>query len=92
MDYEAHIDTKIDYSINHVFKTMSVFELNTLHIICEVERTHLLTIFAMSVKNSQLAGFFLSQNLSNSSYVKKTTAWLYDGPHRLSPLYTAEES
>ena len=29
LDYEAHINTKIDYSINHVFKTMFVAELNT---------------------------------------------------------------
>ena len=34
IDYEAHINTKIDYSINHVFKSMSVAELNTLHTIC----------------------------------------------------------
>ena len=39
IDYEAHINTKLDYSINHVFKSMSVAELNTLHTICEVERT-----------------------------------------------------
>ena len=48
IDYEAHINTKIDYSINHVFKTMSGAELSTLHTICEVERTQLLTILAMS--------------------------------------------
>ena len=41
IDYEAHINTKIDSSINHVFKSMSVAELNTLHTICEVERTQL---------------------------------------------------
>ena len=44
IDYEAHINTKIDYSINHVCESMSVAELNTLHTICEVERTQLLTI------------------------------------------------
>ena len=65
IDYEAHINTKLDYSINHVFKSMSVAELNTLHTICEVERTQLLTILAMSVKNPQLAGFLLTQNRSN---------------------------
>ena len=63
-DYEAHINTKIDYSINHVFKSMYVAELNTLHTICEVERTQLLTILAMSVKNPQRAGFLLTQNRS----------------------------
>ena len=58
LDYDAHINTKIDFTINHVFKSMTVQELNTLHTICELERTQLLTILAMSVKNPQLAGFF----------------------------------
>ena len=58
LDYDAHINTKNDFTINHVFKSMTVQELNTLHTICELERTQLLTILAMSVKNPQLAGFF----------------------------------
>ena len=31
IDYDAHINTKIDYTINHVFRSMTVQELNTLH-------------------------------------------------------------
>ena len=91
IDYEAHINTKLDYSKNHVFKSMSVAELNTLHTICEVERTQLFPILAMSVKNPQLAGFLLTQNRSNFLYVKGSTAWLYDCPHHLSPLYIADQ-
>ena len=37
IDYDAHINTKIDYTINHVFRSMTVQELNTLHPICELE-------------------------------------------------------
>ena len=91
IDYEAHIHTEFDYSINHVFKSMCVAELNTLQTICEVERTQLLTILAMSVKNPQLAGFLLTQNRSNFLYVEGSTAWLYDCPHHLSPLYIADQ-
>ena len=91
MDYEAHIDTKIDYSINDDFKTMSVAEPNIPHTICEVERTQLLAILAKSVKNPQLAGFLVTQN-SNFLHVKGSTAWLYDCPHHLSPSYIAEQS
>ena len=50
IEYEAHHTTKIDYidySINHVFKTKSFIELNT---ISGVERTQFLIILAMSVK------------------------------------------
>ena len=91
IDYEAHINTKTDYPKSHVFKSMSVAELNTLHTICEVERIQLLTILAMSVKNPQLAGFLLTQNRSNFLYVEGSTAWLYDCPHHLSPLYIADQ-
>ena len=33
IDYDSHIHTKIDYTINHVFRSMTVQELNTLHTI-----------------------------------------------------------
>ena len=31
IDYDAHINTKLDFTINHVFKSMTVQEPNTLH-------------------------------------------------------------
>ena len=31
IDYDAHTNTKIDYTINHVFRSMTVQKLNTLH-------------------------------------------------------------
>ena len=68
IDYDAHINTKIDYTINHVFRSMTVQELNTLHTICELERNQLLTILAMSVQNPQLAGFLLTGNRSDFLY------------------------
>ena len=45
----------------------------------------------MSVKNPQLAGFLLSGNRSNFLYVEGSTAWLYDCPHFISPLYKADK-
>ena len=70
---------------------MTVQELNTLHTVCELERTQFLTILAMSVKNPQLAGFLLTGNRSNFLYVEGSTAWLYDCPHFVSPLYRADK-
>ena len=71
---------------------MTVQELNTLHTVCElVERTQLLTILAMSVKNPQLVGFLLTGNRSNFPKVEGSTAWLYDCPHFISPLYKADK-
>ena len=86
IDYDAHINTEIDYTINHVFRSMTVQELNTLHTICELERNQLLTILLMSVQIPQLAGFLLTGNRSNFLYVEGSTAWLYDCPHFLSPF------
>ena len=48
---------------------MTVQELNTLHTICELEKTQLLTILAMSVKNLELAGFLLTGSRSNFLYI-----------------------
>ena len=90
MDYDPHINTKIEYTLNYVFGFMTVQELNTLHTICELERNQLLTILAMSVQNPQLAGFLLTGNRSNFPYVEGATAWLYDCPHFLSLLYKAD--
>ena len=67
IDYDAHINTKYYYTINHVFRSMTVQELNILHTICELERNQLLTILAKSVQNPQLAGFLSTGNRSNFS-------------------------
>ena len=87
IDYDAHINTKIDYTIKHVFRSMTVQELNTFHTICDLERNQLLTILAMSVQNPQLAGFLLTGNRSNFLYVKGSTDWLYGCPHFVSPSF-----
>ena len=90
IDYDSHINTTINYTKNHVFRSLTVQELNTLHTICELERNQLLTLLAKSVQNPQLAGFFLTGNRSNFSNVEGSTAWLNDCPHFLSPLYKAD--
>ena len=94
VDYEAHMNTKKVYSVNHVFKTKnkSVAGINTLHTTCEVEGTQLLTIDPRYVKNSHLVGFRLTQNCINFLYVEGSTTWLYDCPRHLSIFYKAEHS
>ena len=91
LDFDGHNNTKIDFTINDVFKSMTVQELNILHTVCELERTQLLTIIAMSVKNPQLAGFLLTGIRRNFLYVEGSTAWLYDCPLFISPLYRADK-
>ena len=45
----------------------------------------------MSVENPQLTGFLLIGNRSNFHYVEGSTAWLYDCPLFISPLYKADK-
>ena len=74
LDYDAHINTKNDFTINHVFTSLTVQELNTLHTVCELERTQSLSILAMSVKYPQLAGFLLTGDRRNFLYIEGSTA------------------
>ena len=36
LDYDAQTNTKIDFTINHVFKSLTVQEIITLHTVCEL--------------------------------------------------------
>ena len=48
---------------------MSFRELNTIHHICELERTQLLTLIAESVQNPQIAAYLLTGDGSKFFYV-----------------------
>ena len=65
IDYDAHIDTNIDFTINHVFRSMTVQDLITLQMVCELERNQLLKRLAMSVQSLQRAGILLTGNRIN---------------------------
>ena len=80
------MNTKIDFTINHVFRSMTVQELNTVHTDCELERHQLLKILEKSVQNPRLAEFLLTGKCSNFPYVEGYCGWLYDCPYFLSPL------
>ena len=69
---------------------MTVQELNTFQTVCELERNQLLTILTKSVQNPRLVSFLSTGNRSNFLYVEGSTAWLYDCPHFLPPLYKAD--
>ena len=51
IDYDAHINTKIEYTFKHVIRSMTVQQFITLHTIWELERNQLLTILAMYIQN-----------------------------------------
>ena len=56
VDYDARTIRKTDYPMNHVNKSLSIQEPNTLHHISELERAKLLTLLAKTVQNPPLDG------------------------------------
>ena len=44
--YDIHFDMKLDYTISRIFQEMSLSELETLHQLCELERTQILQSLA----------------------------------------------
>ena len=47
--YDIHLDMKLDYTISRTFQEMSFSELETLHQLCELERTQILQSLALEV-------------------------------------------
>ena len=56
---DIHLDMKLDYTISRIFQEMSLSELETLHQLCELERT-LLQSLALAVLKIPYAGYLLS--------------------------------
>ena len=47
--FEIHLDMKLDYTISRILQEMSLSELETLHQLCELERTQILQSLALAV-------------------------------------------
>ena len=63
--YDITLDMKLDYTISRIFQEMSLSELETLHQLCELERTQILQSLALAVLKIPYAGYSLSGNRSN---------------------------
>ena len=63
--YDIHLDMKLDYTITRIFQEMSLTELETLHQLCEHERTQILQSLALAVLKIPYAGYLMSGNRSN---------------------------
>ena len=47
--YDMHLDMKLNYTMSRIFQEMSLSELETLHQLCELERTQILQSLALAV-------------------------------------------
>ena len=63
--YEIYLDMKLGYTISRIFQEMSLSELETLHQLCELERTQILQSLALAILKLPYAGYLLSGNRSN---------------------------
>ena len=63
--YDIHLDIKLDYTIRRTFREMSISELETLHPLCELERTQILQSFALAILKIPYAGDLLSGKRSS---------------------------
>ena len=89
--YDIHLDMKLDYTISRIFQEMSLSQLETLHQLCELERTQILQSLALAVLKIPYAGYFLSGNRSNFLDYEGNILWFYTCTKKVSPLYVFED-
>ena len=63
--YDIHLDMKVDYTKSRIFHEMSLSELETLHQLCELERTQILQSLALAVLKIPYAVYLSSGIRSN---------------------------
>ena len=87
----VNLDMKLDYTISRIFQEMSLTELETLHQLCELERTQILQSLALAVLKIPYAGYLLSVNRSNFIYYEGNVLWYYTCTKKVSPLYVFDD-
>ena len=91
IQYDIHLDFKLDYTISKIFQEMSLSELETLHQLSELERSQILHSLALAVLKILYAGYLLSSNRSNFIDDEGNILWYYTCTKKASPLYVFED-
>ena len=89
--YDIHLDMKLFYTISRIFQEMSISELETLHQLCELERTQILQSLALAVLKKPSAGYLLSGNRLIFLNYEGNNLWFYTCTKKVSPLYVFED-
>ena len=87
IQYEIHLDMNLDYIISRIFQEMLQSELETLHHLCELERTQILQSLALAVLKILYAGYLLSNFIDYEGII----LWYYTYTKKVSPLYVFED-
>ena len=56
LDYEAHVNLKLNFVFNNVYGELQDLENNFSHLLCIKKQTQLLTNLALSIKDPLLSG------------------------------------
>ena len=64
-DIHLHLDMNLDYTISRIFQEIPLTEFETLHQLCELERTQILQSLALAVLKITYAGYLLSGSRLN---------------------------
>ena len=80
-----------NHTISRIFQEMSFSELETLHQLCEQERTQILQSLAVAVPKSPYAGYLLSVIRSNFLDYEGNVLWFYTCTKKVSPSYVFED-
>ena len=81
----------LDYTLSRIFQEMSLSELETLHQLCELERTQILQSLALAVLKIPYAGYLLSGNRSKFLDFEGNSLWFYTCTKKVSPQYVFED-
>ena len=84
--YDIFLDMKLDYTICRNFQEMTLSELETLHQLCQRERTQILQSLAISVLKIPYAGYLLSGTRSNFIDYEGNILWCYTCTKKVSPF------
>ena len=80
IDYELHLQAKLNFLVFYNAKRLRHSELTLLRNDCELERTQFLIIFMLALQNTRLAGYMLIGDRSMFLDTDGSVAWLYQCP------------
>ena len=83
---DIHLGAKLDYILHRTNLNFHASQVKMIQNQCELEGTQLLTIFAMALENTRVAGYILTGNRSMFFDTEGIVAWLYHCPKIRSTL------
>ena len=75
--YDIHLDMKLEHTFIRIFQEITPSELETLHQLCELERTQILQSLELAVLKIPYAVYLLSGNRSNFLDHEGNILWFY---------------